>query len=450
MSTCTGNTFETRERKKQRIEFGEKNYEDGMTTNTLLSGSLKEFGLVEVLQVMDMGAMTGALHLKQASGLSGILYFHQGKLANCVEFDPLALTIGDVLQQLGMARVEQIEQAFSQQLQDVVGKRIGERLIAMRVITRAQLEEALRKKAIWITRELGLWKEGTYEFMAASDIHKLLPYGEEPLDIEVTRMTMDMIRYADEWQELHHFLPQGVRTMLRMSPTIPRSIIFPARTVALVMFANRYQRVRRIANAMHTPEVEVAHELTRLIQQNLLVVVPPSAQPVPAPRRRNLFSLPDPAEKLRLENFALFDLLVRMEQAWESQRMPTDQLASLAEFVNWTMDALADACRANGTELDTNTLQFLLNREGLNTIGSYTFKVNQNHIDVGDFMTLSNNVLQADLKNAGIFYKQASTILLRILSSVFHSINARVANPRERMENQEVWEALFEQFALTS
>jgi hypothetical protein len=46
------------------------------------------------------------------------------------------------------------------------------------------------------------------------------------------------------------------------------------------------------------------------------------------------------------------------------------------------------------------------------------------------------------------FYDEATTVLQRILSAIFDMINARVANPRERLENQEVWEAMFDQFAL--
>ncbi|MFL5706550.1 MAG: DUF4388 domain-containing protein, partial [Ktedonobacteraceae bacterium] len=48
-----------------------------MTTNSrLLQGSLKDFGLVEVLQMMELGSMTGAIRLKHSSGRIGIIYFH--------------------------------------------------------------------------------------------------------------------------------------------------------------------------------------------------------------------------------------------------------------------------------------------------------------------------------------------------------------------------------------
>src|SRR5579875_422432 len=417
--------------------------------NTLLTGSLNEFGLVEVLQVMDMGNMTGALHLRHNTGRSGIIYFHQGKIANCVEFDAMALTLGNVLQQLRMATREQIDQAFAQQLQDVVGMRIGERLIHMGVITPQQLQEALRTKALWTLRELGLWQEGNYEFIASNDIQKLLPYGETSLDIEIMRTTLEMVSYADEWQQLRQSLPDGMRTVCEVAPTLSQPTNLPTRVMAQVFLVKRGYNVRRIAIALRLPEMEVAREMAQLVQQQLLISRQHYEIPQPSTNSKQRFNLPDPAEKLRLEHFALFDLLSRMEQAWQNQRMPHEQLSALVEFINWTMDALAEACRANGTELDPHTLQTLLYRENLSHISSYSFNVVQNHIDAEDFDRLCRGILQGNMAKAEIFYKQASDVLLHILSSLFHSINARVASPRERMENQEVWEAMFEQFALS-
>src|SRR5436309_15692479 len=134
-----------------------------MTTNSrLLHGSLKDFGLVEVLQIMELGSMTGAIRLKQSTGRVGIIYFNEGKMANCSELDAGALTLGDVLQQLSMTTSQQIEQAYYQQLQDAVGKRIGERLIAMGAISEKQLREARRMKALWTARELAPWQDGSY------------------------------------------------------------------------------------------------------------------------------------------------------------------------------------------------------------------------------------------------------------------------------------------------
>jgi hypothetical protein len=415
-----------------------------MNTDTVLSGNLNDFGLVEILQIVELGGMTGAIHLKQNTGRMGILYFNEGKLANASELDPGALALGDVLQQLGMATYHQINEAYAQQLQDPLGKRIGERLIMMNVITEQQLREALRTRTLWTARELSLWQNGAYEFIASPSLQKLLPYGEGSLEIEVVRATMEMVRYSDEWQEIGQHLHEGMRTMLRMVPTLQYTMQFDMLSLELFTHVNLYRRVRRIASALRRKELDVARDLSQLVEQGFLMAV---YQESPQSNGRKV-RLPDPAEKLRLENFALLDLISRMEQEWETKHTPMEQLPTLVLFINWTMDALAETCRNNGIELDTNTLRTLMYNENLWHMGSYEFHVDQNHIDVENFTSLCYEILNGDIKKAAGFYDEASTVLQRLLSYIFEMINGRVANPRERIENQEVWEAMFEQFAL--
>lgn len=421
-----------------------------MTTNTRLQGSLREFGLVEVLQMMELSGMTGAIHLKQATGRIGIVYFQDGKLAGCSELDAGALTLGDVLQQLAMATNPQIELAFSRQLQDPFGKRIGERLIEMRVITERQLREALRTKALWTARELALWKEGSYEFVASPAGQTILPYGEESLEFEVMGVTMEMVRYEDEWQRLYRYLPQGMHTLLQMVPAIPYAMSFDSRTIELLGKVNLYHSVRRIASAVRRPELDVARDLAQLVYHRLILHVFQEAVPHVNGNStgRNGVRLPDPAEKFRMESFELLNLISRMEQEWLRRRTPMEQLAALAEFVNWMMDALSEACRANGTELDPNTLDSLLNRNNLRFMGNYRFLIEQNSIDVQNFTSLCHEVLQGNIQKATDFFEEGSFVLQKILSCIFESINARVASLYERLENQEVWEAMFTQFGL--
>jgi hypothetical protein len=421
-------------------------YEERMTADTrLLHGSLTEFGLVEILQMMELGGMTGAIHLKQPGGRIGIIYFDEGKLANCSELDVGALTLGDVLQQLGMATNEQIEWAFAQQLHDVFGMRIGERLMMMRVISAQQLKEALRTKALWIARELSLWRVGTYEFISSSKDRKILPYGEEPLGLEVMRVTMEMVRYVDEWEQLRPFLPQGMHTALQMAPAIPYAMSFDTRTLEILGQVNRNRSVRRVADALLRPELEVARDLAQLVQQLFLLQF---VQETPPRRNGHAVRLPDPAEKLRMESFEFLNLISRMEQDWNRRRSPMDQLPALVEYVNWTMDALAQTCKANGIELEPHTLEALLVREKLRYVGNYKFILGQNEIDVENFTSLCHEILGGEMRKSVDFYDEASIVLQRMLRAVFDMINSRVASLVERLENQEVWEAMFTQFAL--
>ncbi len=438
-----------------------------MTTNARLQGSLHEFGLLEVLQMMDFGGMTGAIHLKQQSSERiGIVYFNEGKLAGCSELDPGALTLGDILQQLGMAHSQHIARAFSMQMQDPFGKRIGERLIDMGVITIEQLREALRTKALWTARELALWRQGTYEFVPSpvGQSKSILPYGEDPLNLEVMGVMMEMVRYSDEWEQLRAYFPDGMQTILQAAPAISYALQLDARTLELIGGINIYRSVRRIASGIRRPELEVARDLAHLMQYRLVGVV--SQQDRSSPHLNNVngyyginsggassgrgssVRLPDPAERLRMESFGLLDLIQNMEQSWNTRRTPEEQLSALAEFVNWTMNALAETCRANGTELDPNTLENLLTRNSLRYVGNYRFIIANNNIDINNFAALCHEILQGDIQKSTDFFEEASIVLQRILLCIFDSINGRVASLYERLENQEVWEAMFTQFGL--
>lgn len=436
-----------------------------MTTNARLKGSLNEFGLLEVLQMMDFGGMTGAIHLKQQSTERiGIVYFNEGKLAGCSELDPGALTLGDILQQLGMAHSQHIARAFSMQMQDPFGKRIGERLIEMGVITNEQLREALRTKALWTARELALWKHGTYEFVPSpvAQSTSILPYGEDALNLEVMGVTMEMVRYSDEWERLRDHFPHGMQTALQAAPAISYALQLDARTVELIGGINIYRSVRRIASGIRRPELEVARDLARLVDHKLVNRIFQQEHIAPYSNsangyygvsgngngRGNNVHLPGPAERLRMESFGLLDLISRMEQSWNMRRTPEEQLTALVEFVNWTMDALADTCRANGTELDPNTLENLLTRNNLRHMGNYRFIIANNNIDEDNFTALCHEVLQGDIVKSTDFFEEASIVLQRILLCIFDSINGRVASLYERIENQEVWEAMFTQFGL--
>src|SRR5260370_13830824 len=112
-----------------------------------------------------------------------------------------------------------------------------------------------------------------------------------------------------------------------------------------------------------------------------------------------------------MESFGVLDLISSMQQSWNTRRIPADQLSALVEFVNWTMDALADTCRANGTELDANTLENLLTRNTLRYMGNYCFIIANNNIDADKFTALCHEVLQADIAKSTDFFEEASILL---------------------------------------
>jgi hypothetical protein len=406
-----------------------------VTTGSVLSGRLEEFRLVELLQIMGLGANTGALHLHEDSGRTGLIYFDGGALVSATELDTEALTLGHVLQQLGLASATELEHAFQQQTHDPLGKRIGERLVDQRSITPEQLSQALKTQALWTARELALWRTGTYEFHPG----ERLPLDTATLAIDSTRAVMEVLRYDDVWKTLLPFLPNGMRTHVTMAfePPLGHPLVFHVTAWRVISKVNAQRTVRRIATALRLPELDVARMLGPLVQEGLLVPVGAAGRP----------GLPEEAARLSLHTFDLFTLLIGMEQDWLKRKTPADQLGALAQFINRTMHALEEACQMNGLSLANDTLAGILAREGLLGIDGYQFHVENNRLQVEDFAAFCRKALEGSARGAigatKLFYERTADVLLRALTAAFQAINSRIASPIERAQNQEAWEALF-------
>jgi len=154
----------------------------------------------------------------------------------------------------------------------------------------------------------------------------------------------------------------------------------------------------------------------------------------------------EPVKMFQKYEVYLLTLIVRMEQDWQRQHGHIKQVTALATYINWMMDTFTEAFRANSAELHLNTLELLLSRNNLRSIGNYQFTIIRNNIDIKNFTVLCRDVLQSEKAND--FLDEAFTVLTRILSCIFNFINAHVVSASERLENQEIWEAVTVNMAL--
>lgn len=407
-----------------------------MSQANVLSGRLEDFRLVELLQVIGYNANTGALHLHAEDGSSGIIYFDEGVLVSCVQLDTEALTLGHVLQQLDLVPSEAIEEAFALQKQDPLGKRIGERLIDLGALGDDQLEHALRTQTLWITRELALWDSGSYEFRPGETT------GAEAtsLRIDPQDVVMEAIRFEHEWQSLQPALPEGMRTHLAMAaePPIEASLIFDVPDWRVITAATYHQTVRRMATALHEPEVMVARRVVPMVRQGYLITVGAAGGP----------GLPAEAEQMSMRGFDIYTLIIHMESQWLKKSSPEERLVALAEFINLTMSHLEEVCVLNGLALLPETLATLLARDGLDQVYDYRIKIARNRINIADFTHYCHRVFVASqrdqLASTQLFYDYVFNTLERALTATFKAINARVTSPEERAHHQEAWEAFFQ------
>ena len=323
--------------------------------------------------------------------------------------------------------------------QDALGKRIGERLVDLRIITPQQLEKALRTQTLWTIRELALWKAGEYVFHAGEQ----MPPDAVAPRTETTTAVMEALRYQHEWDALEYVLPDGMRTHLSMAsePPIDHPLLFHRDAWRVISRVNSQHIVRRIATSLRMPELDVARMVGPLVREGLLT----PSRGAGGPGR------PEVAARIDLKSFDLFTLLISMEQTWIKCKSDADRLVALARFINETMDALAETFRANAVTVHPDTLANVLEREGITGVGNYRFIIENNRINIDEFAVYCRRVVDtgargSDGASSPLFIEYRGE-LQRALASAFYAINDRIASPAERVQNQEAWEALFASFA---
>lgn len=406
------------------------------SSSITFSGQLHDFQLVELVQAMGIGGSSGALHLTRSDGRKGIIYFQEGGLTWCREYDSQALTLGAVLQQLNWIAAHVLEDQFNRNMADPFGELMGQQLVDHGFISAQQLADSLRLQILWSVREMSLWAEGTYAFING----EAPPPRTASQRVEMDKAALEIVRYQYEWNDLLQWLPDGMHTQLRMGLEPPPNyqLLFSAAVWRVITRVNAFQTPRRIATALHQPEMDMARVLAPLIRDGLLY----------ASIGEHSIGLPAVARYNTTENVDVFGLLSRMEQEWRKRRTLLDQLLALATFVNWTIDALAEDWMRKGLALAPDSLSNLLQRENLANINGYRLRIDRNHINMDDLSaTLQRILATARKKSSGDDLERTYEVLTAALRAVFSAINMRVDSPQDRSFYVAAWTALFEDFA---
>ena len=159
----------------------------------LLQGSLQEFNLPNVLNLVKMSAKTGVLSLRR-KGEQGLLYFRDGHVYYAT-LEPQIVPLGERLVRAGRISHEQLADALADQKDAAEGIRIGSILVSKGFIERSTLVEAVADQIEEAAFSLLSWTEGAFEFRGGG------PAADEEIIVElsVDGVIMDGVRRLDEW-----------------------------------------------------------------------------------------------------------------------------------------------------------------------------------------------------------------------------------------------------------
>ncbi|PYO83711.1 MAG: hypothetical protein DMD65_04970 [Gemmatimonadetes bacterium] len=165
-----------------------------------IKGSLKEASLPDVLQLLALGQKTGCLSIADRSNF-GYIYFDKGRICYASIVNRRD-RLGDILVKHEKITSEHLDAAIHRQSKEH-GKKLGEILVGMGVITQADLERYMRVQIEESVFYLFTWTQGTFNFEA--DIR---PERQDFLvSINPESLLLEGARRVDEWSLIEKKIP---------------------------------------------------------------------------------------------------------------------------------------------------------------------------------------------------------------------------------------------------
>src|SRR5207245_2738717 len=127
-----------------------------------LSGTLKDFGIADILQLIGHQTKTGTLILKSGADEVDVLFLDGNVVFATQKARNKADLLGSMLLRAELITEEKLEEALTEQQRSL--KRLGDILVDHSYVDGASLSQVMRLQTTETLYNLFRWKTGTYEF----------------------------------------------------------------------------------------------------------------------------------------------------------------------------------------------------------------------------------------------------------------------------------------------
>jgi len=165
-------------------------------------GTLREFKVPDILQLISLQKKTGILTFNSMEGFITLI-FEDGCIVGIDAFPKkLEMRVGNVLVKQEIISGEMLQRALA--IQKRTNQKVGEILIGMGLIDEKIIPEMLKIQAIQIVLSLFNWKKGDYNFKILDQINKDLRLLNP---IAVDTLIMEGVQMLDEWPLIKKVIP---------------------------------------------------------------------------------------------------------------------------------------------------------------------------------------------------------------------------------------------------
>lgn len=245
-----------------------------------IEGPLKELGIHDVFQLLDLSRKTGKLTVtSKVRHNRGSVYFKDGAIVYAeIESNPHPL--GALLLRAG--RISEADVTRARDLQ-VKGdeRRLGKILVDSGAISERELERHVRSQVEEVVFELVSWQEGYFSF---DERDSVLPPADALVSISTGSLLMEGARRIDEWSRIERRIPHlGVIPCFAAQPSDDSGEyldLLPSEWEVLTA-VDSDRDVREIAETLGRSEFDVAKAIFGLEATGVLTLREPESRSRP-------------------------------------------------------------------------------------------------------------------------------------------------------------------------
>lgn len=158
-----------------------------------LEGSIEEFGLADILQLIYFQKKTGLLTIDGRLGRIKVS-FHEGKVVAAESKRRSEDNrLGKILVKKALLSEEKLKEVLDGQ--KASGEKLGTALVKSGLVSKEAIQEIIVNQITEIIVQLFSWKKGTYEFRP----QKIQLDKDLEISVDTQHLLMDGVRIVDEW-----------------------------------------------------------------------------------------------------------------------------------------------------------------------------------------------------------------------------------------------------------
>ncbi|MCE5194981.1 MAG: DUF4388 domain-containing protein [Nitrospiraceae bacterium] len=225
-----------------------------------LEGSLKDFGLADILQLIHLQRKTGVLSLEGRMDKIRLIFYQGNIISAESKRRNEANRLGKVLVKKGLITEQELQEVM--QVQNTTGEKIGTLLVKKGTITKEQIQAIIISQVTETVVQIFNWKEGTYEFTQ----HGVPIDADLPITIDTQHLLMEGLRIIDEWS-----LIEGKLSLDTIFDRMEKpGISLTADEASILELIDGENDVSTIIDASHMENLQASKIFVSLLEKGLI------------------------------------------------------------------------------------------------------------------------------------------------------------------------------------